>query len=152
MFWPTWVNGVGGDTTGLAVYPGTLFLQLLRFVPHKSYKYVWVMALWSGLRAAESVPVKSLKAKGLWYSVATPWGGGRDPGTAGASHWGPLEFPGGGLVWRAVPVGGRGLGGCFVSWTICVPLRLGAASPGLCPDAFTPHRAQEVGRPLPWGF
>ena len=31
-----------------------------------------------------------------------------------------------------------------------VPLGLRAASPGLCPDAVAPGRAQEVGRHLPW--
>ena len=45
----------------------------------------------------------------------------------------------------------RGPGGCSLSrHGALVPLGLGAASPGRCPDAVAPGRAQEVGRHLPW--
>lgn len=45
----------------------------------------------------------------------------------------------------------RGPGGCSLSRQgALVPLGLRAASPGLCPDAVAPGRAQEVGRHLPW--
>lgn len=42
--------------------------------------------------------------------------------------------------------------GCSLSWNRAfVPLGLRAVSPGLCPDAVTPHGTQEVGKPLPQG-
>lgn len=44
------------------------------------------------------------------------------------------------------PCVSEGPGGCSFSW-----IELRATSPGLCLDAITPDRAQEVGKPLPQG-
>lgn len=94
VFLPTWANGVGGGTgtggmegkIGLVVHPSDLFLQQLRFVPSKNSKCLWATGLWSGSRAAGSVPLKSLKVKGVWYRALALWG--RRVGA------GPILFPG----------------------------------------------------------